>query len=361
MRSVTMAAGILVLSLGAYSAVTMVAQRAVAAEPQDIRGPMPAHGAPVPTSTSSQPQSQKQQIPSAQQQLKVQTNLVNVFVTVRDKHHNIVSNAGKDEFKVYEDGVEQKIAYFSKDMNLPITLGLLVDTSGSQDRLLSAEQETASRFLKEVMRPKDLAMVMSFDTDANLLADFTEDTGVLNRAIQRTQINAPAVGAGGTAGTIPDPDPKGTVLYDAVYLACHDELSSEAGRKAIILLTDAEDQGSKLSLNDAIESAQRADTVIHVLLLADPGGYFGFGMGYTGGAVAQRMAEATGGRVINVHNEKSLEKAFDEISEELRSQYVIGYYPSNTKHDGTFRKIEVKVNRPDTKALARRGYYAPAR
>jgi VWFA-related protein len=206
------------------------------------------------------------------------------------------------------------------------------------------------------MRKNDEAMVISFDLDVNLLADFTQDTSVLERAVRRTVINAPAAGIGGTVGTIPTQG-GGTNLYDAVYLAAHDELASEAGRKAIILLTDAEDTGSRLKISDAIEAAQRADTVIHVLLLRD----FGNSMGY-GPSVASKMASETGGRVIDVHNEKTLEKAFDEITDELRYQYVLGYYPTNDKRDGTFRKIQVELpSHPDVKVLARKGYYAPRR
>ncbi len=122
----------------------------------------------------------------------------------------------------------------------------------------------------------------------------------------------------------------------------------------MIVMSDMEDTGSKLRLQDASEACQRADGVIHVLLISDPGATFGVGP-----SVARKMADDTGGRVINVHNEKTLEKAFDEISEELRSQYVIGYYPTNDKRDGTFRKIRVDVGRPDVKVLARKGYYAP--
>ena len=250
------------------------------------------------------------------------------------------------------------VAYFSKDVDLPITLGLLIDTSGSMDRVLPAEQDAASRFLREVMRPKDLTMVINFDLDANLIADFTQDVSVLERAIRSTVMNAPPAGIGGTAGTIPNSG-GGTVLYDAIYLACHDELSTEAGRKAVIVLTDAVDEGSRLRVQDAVEAAQRADAVIHVLLISDPGVYGFGGFGNPGPAVAKKMADDTGGRVIDVHNSKSLEKAFDEISEELRSQYVLGYYPTNTKRDGTFRKIQVEVNEPDSKVLARKGYYAP--
>jgi VWFA-related protein len=227
------------------------------------------------------------------------------------------------------------------------------------DRVLPAEQDAASRFLRQVMRPKDLTMVINFDLDANLIADFTQDVSVLERAIRSTVMNAPAAGIGGTVGTIPNSG-GGTVLYDAIYLACHDELSTEAGRKAVIVLTDAVDEGSRLRVQDAVEAAQRADAVIHVLLISDPGVYgFGGGFGNPGPSVAKKMADDTGGRVIDVHNSKSLEKAFDEISEELRSQYVLGYYPTNTKRDGTFRKIQVEVKEPDAKVLARKGYYAP--
>jgi VWFA-related protein len=305
---------------------------------------------------------QKQQgPPQSQQPLKVEVNLVNVFATVRDKRtKGIVSDLKQEDFKVLEDGQEQKVAFFSKDVDLPITLGLLIDTSGSMDRVLPAEQDAATRFLREVMRPKDLTMVINFDLDANLIADFTQDVSVLERAIRGTRMNSPPAGIGGTAGTIPNSG-GGTVLYDAIYLACHDELSTEAGRKAAIVLTDAVDEGSRLHVQDAIEAAQRADAVIHVLLISDPG-FYGFGgMGNPGPSVARKMADETGGRVIDVHNSKTLEKAFDEISEELRSQYVLGYYPTNTKRDGTFRKIQVDVNRADTKVLARKGYYAPGR
>jgi VWFA-related protein len=302
-----------------------------------------------------QPQQDQQQLPQSQQPLKVQTTLVNVFVTARDKKNGIVSDLTQNDFKIFEDGQEQEIAFFQKDVNMPITLGMLMDTSGSMDRVIGAEQDTASRFLREVMRKKDEAMVISFDFDVDLLADFTEDTNVLERAIRRTTVNS--VGGGGvvTPGTIPQGNNAGgTDLYDAIYLACHDELATEAGRKAVIVMSDMEDTGSKLRLQDAAEACQRADGVIHVLLISDPGATFGVGPG-----VARKMADDTGGRVINVHNEKTLEKAFDVISEELRSQYVVGYYPTNEKRDGTFRKIKVDIARPDVKVLARRGYYAP--
>jgi VWFA-related protein len=164
-----------------------------------------------------------------------------------------------------------------------------------------------------------------------------------------------------TPGTVPQGQNGGTDLYDAVYLACHDELATEAGRKAVVVLSDAEDTGSKVSLKESIEAAQRSDAVIHFLRLSDEPFYFGMGMSYSGSSVARQMADETGGREVEIKSEKNLEAAFALISEELRSQYVIGYYPSNIKRDGTFRKIKVDVARPDTKIFARKGYYAPVR
>ena len=309
-----------------------------------------AKSAPAPP----QDQSGNPQPPQSQKPLRVQTSLVNVFATVRDNHHALVPNLTQDDFHVFEDGQEQKIAFFGKDTNLPITLGLLIDTSGSETNTLMSEQVAMSRFVHEVLRKKDMSMVMSFDTEVDLLADFTEDTAVLERAVQRARINAPQ-GTGGIAqGPVPQSHIVGTALYDAIYLACNDKLATEAGRKALVIVTDAEDVGSRLTLRDAIEAAQRADTVIHVILVSDPTATFG-----VGGGVAKKMAEETGGRVIEVRNEKKLQEAFDQISEELRSQYTLGYYPSNQAHNGAFRKIKVDTTRPGLKVLARRGYYAP--
>jgi len=282
-------------------------------------------------------------------QIRVQVNLVNLFATVRDKHKAIVTGLKQDDFQVYEDGQLQEITNFSAESNLPITLGMLIDTSGSEYYMLSGEKEAGSRFLARVLRKGDLAMVMTFDTDVDLLADFTDDRGMLDRAINRAQINAPSGGMI-AQGPLPSSGSGGTNFYDAVYLAAHDKLSDEAGRKAIVVLTDAEDTGSKLRLTDAIEAAQRTDTVVHILLVAADGG---------DQVVAKRLTDETGGRMIIVRSEKNLEAAFDQISEELRSQYTIGYSPTNKKHDGSYRKIKVEMKDKDYSVLTRRGYYAP--
>jgi len=285
-------------------------------------------------------------------QIHVQVNLVNLFATVRDKHKAIVTDLTQDDFKIYEDNVEQKIAYFQKESDLPITLGLLIDTSGSEQATLGAEQQAAEQFLRRVMRKGDLAMVISFDVDDDLLADLTDQQRVLDEAIGRARINAPG-NPTGMPGPVPTAQGGGTNFYDALYLACHDKLADEAGRKAVIVLTDANDNGSQYKIEEAIEAAQRTDTVVHILLVYDPA----FGPPDFGGA--SKITNETGGRTIVVRNEKNLMDAFDQISEELRSQYTLGYYPSNGKHDGTYRKVKVEVSRPDTTVLARRGYYAP--
>jgi VWFA-related protein len=285
--------------------------------------------------------------------IKSEVNLVNLFVTVRDKNKRIVTDMKQDDFKVSEDGQDQKIAFFSKEMALPITLGILLDTSGSEQFMLGAIQDAGGRFLRRVMRKGDEAMIISFDTDVDLLSDFTDDHGQLDRAINKARVNVPGGGyIGGNPGPIGGQSSGGTNLYDAVYLACGEKLNGEAGRKAIIIATDAEDTGSRVRLEEAIEAAQRTDTVIHILLVYDP--RYGANT-----SVAHKLTDETGGRLIVVNSEKKLEEAFDQISEELRSQYTLGYYPTNSQKDGKFRKIHVETTNHEFKILTRKGYYAP--
>lgn len=293
------------------------------------------------------------QEPAGQGQvIRKQVDLVNLFATVRDNHKKIVGDLKQEDFRILEDNQGQKIAFFSKEVTLPITLALLLDTSGSEQYMLSAIQDAGGRFLERVLRKGDEALVMSFDSDVDLLSDFTDDRGQLERAVRHARINIPSGGGGINPGPIPTRQITGTALYDAIYLACNEKLNTEAGRKAIVIVTDAQDEGSKVRLEEAVEAAQRTDTVIHILLVADP--RFGGNSG-----VAHKITEETGGRMISVSSEKKLLEAFDEISEELRSQYTLGYYPSNNAKDGKFRKIKVEVASRDLKVLTRKGYYAP--
>lgn len=284
--------------------------------------------------------------------IRVGTTLVSLYATVRDSHKKIIPNLEQNDFHIFEDDTEQKVAFFSREKTLPLTMGILIDTSGSEASMIGAEQQAATQFLQRVMQKKDEAMVITFDLDDDLLADWTNDLPTLERAIRRAKINTGGGGGTITPGPFPTSGSGGTNFYDAVYLACHDKMSTEAGRKALVVLTDADDNGSSMKVADAVEAAQRADTVIHVLLVADRS----FGGGRMD--VARKMAEDTGGRAIDVHNEKDLLKAFDEISEELRSEYSIGYYPSNGKLDGTYRHIKVEMANKEYKALTRKGYYA---
>jgi VWFA-related protein len=294
--------------------------------------------------------------------LKVNVNVVQLFFNVKDKKGGLIPSLAKTDFQLLEDGKPETIKYFAAESDLPLTLGILIDSSGSQQRVLGMEQEVGANFLAEILRPKDMAFVISFDVDSNLLQDFTNSSRRLREALNSARINAPPSSCGGLPGAGGGPlpcssNPKGTVLYDTVYLAAHDQLAKEVGRKAMILLTDGEDQGSQLKINDAIEAAQKADSICYVLLIADRG-FYGFG-GYSGDREMKKLAAETGGRVIDVGNKADkLKEAFDQIAQELRSQYNIGYTPSNAALDGTFRKVEIRTMKKDYKIQARSGYYA---
>src|SRR5205814_7054226 len=287
--------------------------------------------------------------------IKSQVSLVNIFATVRDKKKHIMPSLKKEDFHIFEDDQEQKIDLFTNERALPITLGLLIETSLSEENRLPAEQEAATGFLNQVLRKGDEAMVISFGTDVDLLSDFTDDRAQLDRAIRSARINAPNVSMV-NAGPLPPESRtrgmRGTAFYDAIWTACGEKLATEAGRKALVIITDADDQGSKVRVEEAIEAAERTNTVVHILLVHDPG--FGWRPD-----TAHKIADATGGRVIEVSSEKHLQEAFDQISEELRSEYTLGYYPSNSARDGTFRKIKVETTDKELKVLARKGYYAP--
>jgi len=292
---------------------------------------------------------------------KVNVNLVDVFFTVKGKDGSLVPHLTKDDCTITEDKVPQTPKSFVAETQQPITLGILLDTSGSQQRVLPLEQDVGSQFLARVLRQKDEAFLISFDVDVDLMQDFTNSARLLTRAMNKAEINtaggngaAGIPGAGG--GTVPTiGDPKGTVLYDAVYLAANQKLSQESGRKAMILLTDGEDEGSSHKIGEAIAAAQRSNVIVYVILIADRGFYGGFG--YSGFSAMSKLTQETGGRLIDVgNNGKKLEAAFQQIEDELRTQYVASYTPSNTKLDGSFRKLGVECRGDGMKV--RKGYYA---
>jgi VWFA-related protein len=304
---------------------------------------------------------------SPKETLKVTSNLVSEYFTVRDKKNALIPFLTKNDCSFFEDKAPQKLTSFVAEANQPLTLGILIDTSGSQQYVLPLEQQSASAFLKRILRQKDEAFLVSFDVGVNLEQDYTNNVRELDRAISKVQINTAA--GGGSAGVpgigqgpVPTQGaPKGTLLYDAVYEVSDHKIRSETGRKALILLTDGEDEGSVTKPKAAIEAAQNANAIIYVILIADRGFYGGFSMGYSGDMQMRQLTEATGGRVINVgNNGKKLEDAFDQIEQELRTQYVAQYVPGNKSMDGKFRKVDIACHDQDgdLKVQARKGYFA---
>lgn len=290
--------------------------------------------------------------------LKVSVNVVNVYAVVREKKR-LVPDLSRDDFEVTEDDVPQQIRYFSRQTDTPLTLVLAVDTSPSQQRVLAGEQQAAKQFASEVLRPKDEFAIIHFDLEVELLQDFTSDLEYLTRAIDSTEINGG--GAGPLPTTFPNSRPCCTHLYDAVYLASAQMLKNEAGRKVIILVTDGQDEGSSETLDRSLEAAQKADVIIYSVLLVDRGAYGGIGFGYSGESVLSKLSTETGGRVIRADNPRNTSEAFQEIANELRTQYLLGYTPSNNRNDGTFRHIRVRVKQGHYEVQARRGYYASSR
>ena len=292
--------------------------------------------------------------------LKINVNVVQLFFNVKDKHGALIPNLTKNDFEIAEDGKPQTIKYFTAESNLPLTLGIMIDSSGSQRNVIDMEKQVGGAFLRQILTDKDEAFIISFDITVDLLQDFTRDTHRLQAALDKAKVNVDYT-SGGIPGMGGGPVPQrgnspGTLLYDAIYLSSHDMLSKEVGRKAMIILTDGQDEGIRLKIQDAIEASQKADAIVYVLLCADRGFYGGFG--YSGEGDMRKLTEQTGGRVINVGNKfDKLKQAFDQIASELRSQYNVGYTPTNEKKDGTFRKIEIK-NKQNYKIQARSGYYA---
>ena len=290
--------------------------------------------------------------------LRVSVNVVNVYAVVREKKR-LVPDLNRDDFELTENDAPQQIRYFSRQTDTPLTLVLAVDTSPSQQRELAAEQEAAKQFSSEVLRPKDEFAVIHFDLDVELLQDFTSDLQYISRAIDSTEINGG--GGGPLPTTFPNSRPCCTHLYDAVYLASAQMLKNEAGRKVIILVTDGQDEGSSETLDHSLEAAQKADVIIYSILLVDRGAYGGMGFGYSGESALSKLSGETGGRVIRADNSRNTSEAFQQIADELRTQYLLGYTPSNNKNDGTFRHIRVRVKQGHYEVQARRGYYAPSR
>jgi VWFA-related protein len=308
----------------------------------------PSPDGPPPASDAPPPAAELSDAPT----LNVNVNLVNLYFSARDKD-GFVTNLAKSDCSVTEDKTPQTIKNFTQEKKLPLTIGILLDTSGSQENVLPLEQESGATFLRDVLTPKDEAFLISFDINVDLLADYTNRASDLRRALDKAKINTGA----GTGSITGNGEPRGTLLYDAVYLAANDKLRVEAGRKVIVMLTDGGDQGSQETLKTATEAAQKANAIIYVILIADSSFDPSYNIGFGAGAM-QQLARDTGGRVINVgHNGKRLEDAFNQIQDELRTQFLLSYTPTNPKADGTFRKLDLSCGK-NLKIQTRKGYYA---
>ncbi len=340
-----------------------------------------------------EPQQSQQQPQPPPTTVTVNVKVVNVLATVRDKHGEIVRNLTKDDFALEEDGRPQTISYFAHETDLPLTLGLLVDTSMSQRRVLDQERSASSTFLDQVLRvDKDRAFLIHFDREVELLQDLTSSRQKLQAALgllQTPQFGHESQEGGGNS---PDSYPGsrrragggggGTLLFDAVYLASNELMKKQQGRKALIVLSDGVDRGSKETLASAVEAAQRADTLVYSILFADEegygGGYGGRGMGGMGGMgrrgggrgrypqqerpdgkkILEQISKQTGGRLFEVSKKQPIEQIYDHIQEELRNQYSLGYTPDRADLGAGYHKIRLTTKKKDLIVQARDGYYA---
>ncbi|HEY7855368.1 MAG TPA: VWA domain-containing protein [Terriglobales bacterium] len=311
------------------------------------------------------PAQQSKQVPLVPT-IVANSDLVNMTFSVQDKHGSFVPDLKESDFQVTEDGKPQEIRFFSVEDQLPLTLGLLLDTSPSQTNVLGQEQQVSDQFFRQVITPKDLAFVIGFDVDATLLQDLTSSQALLSASVDHAHIGG-ADGASYSANPGPFPTKSrggATHLWDSIYLACHDELAHQVGRKAIIVVTDGGEQGSTYTNQDALRAALDSNTIVYAVIAADRSFYGGmsYGAGAGPGQLA-KIAEETGGRSINAG--RNIAQAFDRIQQELRSQYTLAYRSTNTDRNGKFRAVKITLANATAKANdgakvhARTGYFAP--
>jgi VWFA-related protein len=313
--------------------------------------------------------------------ISVDVKVVNVLASVHDKHGAVVRYLNKDDFVLEEDGHPQDIRYFTHESDLPLTLGLLVDTSLSQRRVLDQERSASYRFLDQMLREsKDTAFVIHFDFEVELLQDLTSSRQKLEAALGLLQPpDLTRVTSGGQPGQRRRFGGGGTLLYDAVYLAADELMKKQQGRKALIILSDGVDTGSRLSLATAIEAAQRADTIVYSILFKDDEAYghrggFSFpgggGMGRHGRGqrfpqqslpdgkkTLEQISKHTGARLFEVSKKQPIEEIYRQIQEELRSQYSLGYTPDKATSRIGYHKIHLATKQKDLSVQAREGYY----
>lgn len=287
--------------------------------------------------------------------IRVDVELVNLLFTVRDRKGALISTLEQKDVQVFEDGKAQTIRQFTRDTNLPLTIGLLVDVSRSQENLIELERRAAAQFFKQLLKDRDMAFMISFGSEAELLQDYSSSPKILTQALDQLRVDA-AVYNPINPGPVPS-QPRGTILYDAVFLAADEKLKGEVGRKVIVLISDGLDQGSRKSLQQALESAHKADAIIYSIYYVDPTMYH-YQMYGVSDSYIKKLSEETGGRLFRVDRRVTLDEAFRQIEEEMRSQYALSYTPSNPNKDGGYRKLEIRVQNKDYRVQARKGYFA---
>jgi VWFA-related protein len=288
------------------------------------------------------------------QDFTTDVRVVNLFAIVRDDQGRVVHDLTKGDFTLEEEGRPQTIRYFSQETGLPLTLGVLVDTSISQRRLLAEERTSSYRFLNQVLRSdQDRAFVMHFDREVELLQDLTPVREKLADALARLAVPRPVPHRS---------DPGGTTLYDAVLLASQEVIQKDGAmrnqsRKALVLLTDGVDNGSKVGLFAAIEAAQRADTLVYSILFSDRRAYDGVYASMAGKKALQRVSQETGGTFFEVSDSKPISTIYMRLEDELRDQYSLGYTSDRAGAGAEYRKIHLTVKRPGLSVETRDGYY----
>ncbi len=278
----------------------------------------------------------------SQSNYKVNVEMVNVLCVAIDKNGKYITNLKKNDFEIYENGIRQKIERFSARTDLPLLIALLIDTSASVVDKLKFEESAAIDFFNTILSPKDLALVAEFDSSVTLIQDFTNDVNEIKKELKLLK-------AGG-----------GTALFDSIYLICQEKMrwSSQDKRKILVIISDGDDTVSSTTFEDALKSAQESGVVIYAIS-TNRAGYFGHAGKKEGDTILKDFAKETGGKLFAPSLLSDLYKSFEKINKELRNQYSISYIPTNKKHDGTFRKIKIKVKKRGIKLRYRKGYYAP--
>jgi VWFA-related protein len=277
--------------------------------------------------------------------IRVDVNVVNVLCTVSDKRGALLTDLRKEDFEIRENGRKQEIRYFARDTDLPLTIAMLMDVSGSVRQAIEAEREAAGKFFDAILRPADHALLLGFSSTLVLWQDFTSSTTSLRDALKKLHA-IPFRGLPAEGQPMP-----GTLLYDAVYKTALGKLKGVPGRKMMLIVSDGLDNGSQMHLEEALRAVQETNTIVYGVC---------YDQKFFGCAFLKNLAEPTGGRMFDVgKTNKTLDEIYKIIEDELRSQYAIGYVPVNQAHDGKFRKLEVKVTPKGSRVLVRRGYYAP--